>query len=75
VENTQADHGSVTQHGYMTFAQFLTVSAATLGLVIIVVMAAIPFLTDERGRSGARRATGGHRHLPGPAPRPPRETV
>ena len=46
----------------MTIWQLLTVSAAAVGLVIIVVMAAIPFLTDERDR-----ATSGRLHRPPPA--------
>ena len=40
----------------MTFFPFLTVSAAAVGLVILAVMAAIPFLTDEPfGRPGSGR--------------------
>jgi hypothetical protein len=56
----------------MTFFQFLTVSAGVVGLVIIAVMAAIPFLTDEPfGRSGSGRFTGGRTALAPPA-HPPR---
>ena len=45
----------------MTLLSVLTVSAAALGVIIIVVMAAIPFLTDEPWDRGAPgRITGGH---------------
>jgi hypothetical protein len=63
VVNTEAEHRIEAQHGFMTFVQFLTVSAAAVGLVILAVMAAIPFLTDEplittsRDRSGSGRVT------------------
>ena len=45
----------------MTLLSVLTVSAAAIGVIIIVVMAAIPFLTDEPWDQGAPgRITGGH---------------
>ena len=59
----------------MTLWQLLTVSAAAVGLVIIVVMAAIPFLIDERGRATPGRFTGKHRHVLGPPPHPPHGTA
>jgi hypothetical protein len=59
----------------MTIWQLLNVSAAAIGLVIIVVMAAIPFLTDEGGRATPRRFTGRPRHVLGPPPHPPRGTA
>jgi hypothetical protein len=59
----------------MTIWQLLNVSAAAIGLVIIVVMAAIPFLTDERGRSTSERFAGRRRDVLGPPPHPPRGTA
>ena len=59
----------------MTIWQLLTVSAAAVGLVIIVVMAVIPFLTEERDRAGTGRFTGRHRHVLGPPPHPPHGTA
>ena len=58
----------------MTIWQLLNVSAAAIGLAIIVVMAAIPFLTDERGRSTSERFAG-RRDVLGPPPHPPRGTA
>ena len=55
----------------MTIWQLLNVSAAAIGLVIIVLMASIPFLTDERGRATPKRITGRSRHVLGPPPHPP----
>jgi hypothetical protein len=75
VGNTQAEHGPVAQHGFMTIWQLLNVSAAAVGLVIIVVMAAIPFLTDERGRATSQRFIGRRRPVLGPPPHPPRGTA
>jgi hypothetical protein len=59
----------------MTIWQLLNVSAAAIGLVIIVVMAAIPFLTDERGRASSERFAGARRPVLGPPPHPPRGTA
>jgi hypothetical protein len=75
--NTEAEHRFDAQDGFMTLFQFLTVSAAAVGLVIIAVMAAIPFLTDEpligesSSRSGSGRFTGDRPALAPPA-HPPR---
>lgn len=56
----------------MTLWQLLNVVAASIGMIIIVVMAAIPFLTDEYGRATPRRVAGPGRHVLGPPPHPPR---
>ncbi len=43
---TEVEHRTCAQHGDMTIWQILTVSGAVFGLVIIAMMAAIPFLAD-----------------------------
>lgn len=55
---TEAKPSDSAQYGRMTLWHLLTVAAAGVGLVIIVVMAVIPFIADEpRGfhLPGARR--------------------
>lgn len=59
----------------MTIWQLLTVSAAAVGLVILVVMAAIPLLTEERDRATPHRFGGRRRHVLGPPPHPPDGTA
>ena len=59
----------------MTIWQLLTVSAASVGLVIIVVLAVIPFIIDESGRATPGRLAGRHRHVLGPPPHPPDGTA
>ena len=46
VVDTEVEHRMCAQHGDMTIWQILTVSGAVFGLVIIAMMAAIPFLAD-----------------------------
>lgn len=71
LEIPQADPGFGAQHGHMTIWQLFNVFAATVGMIIIVVMASIPFLTDESGRATPRRISGRSRHVLGPPPHPP----
>ena len=59
----------------MTIWQLLTVSAAAVGVAIIVVMAVIPFLTDDVGRTTPYRTGRRHRHVLGPPPHPPNGTA